>query len=324
MTTPMAILRVEKMKASAVHMHAAHVLRTIPTRHADPTITPHNILTGDTSPAVAVKKYLAQHNIKPRNRETVVAVELLLSASPEFFAKKGKRFDREKTDAWYKKSMEWAKKEYGEKLVFSTLHLDELTPHIHLTVVPDDGGKLNAKRLFDRTCLRRLQAEYPAAVSSLGLARGEQGSTATHRSVRSWYGELKRFEQNLGESPEPPKSAFKRVADAVFDRQGEEMAAERKKAAAAEYTAKRQATKIHRLERQLAAMEKRAVTAEQAAADARSEMDDPLVRKAVLEARQTKADKEHAERLRRDADAQRTRRDIENKLFNPRSGPGMG
>ena len=49
-----------------------------------------------------------------------------------------KKFEADgKLDAWIDATLDWFKKEFGEKNVVSAfLHMDETTPHLHVTVVP--------------------------------------------------------------------------------------------------------------------------------------------------------------------------------------------
>lgn len=49
-----------------------------------------------------------------------------------------KKLEKEgKLDAWIKKNIEWFQREFGkENVVSAMLHMDETTPHLHITVVP--------------------------------------------------------------------------------------------------------------------------------------------------------------------------------------------
>lgn len=49
-----------------------------------------------------------------------------------------KKLEKEgKLDAWIKKTIEWFQREFGkENVVSAVLHMDETTPHLHVTVVP--------------------------------------------------------------------------------------------------------------------------------------------------------------------------------------------
>lgn len=121
-------------------------------------------------------------------KDAVVAVEVLLTASPEFFD--GIEKDRAKLAAnpkfvqWLKKTLDWAKKEFGKNLVDATLHMDESTPHIHLMAVPlTKDGRLCAKEVMARAELQRRQTEYATAVSDLGLSRGDPASETKRRHI---------------------------------------------------------------------------------------------------------------------------------------------
>ena len=71
---------------------------------------------------------------------------------------------------------------YGkENVVSAVVHLDESTPHLHFNLMPVTGGRLCAKKLFDRAALRELQTNFYEVVGKkYGLKRGKEGSTAKH------------------------------------------------------------------------------------------------------------------------------------------------
>lgn len=121
-------------------------------------------------------------------KDAVVAVEVLLTSGPEFFDEIEK--DRTKLASnptfiqWVKQTLGWAKKEFGSNLVDATLHMDESTPHIHLMAVPlTKDGRLCAKEVMARPELQRRQTEYAAAVSGLGLKRGDPASETKRRHI---------------------------------------------------------------------------------------------------------------------------------------------
>ncbi|WP_228956673.1 MobV family relaxase, partial [Liquorilactobacillus nagelii] len=81
----------------------------------------------------------------------------------------------------------------GRNVVDFTLHMDERTPHIHCVVVPlTVDGRLSAKEVMgDRRKLSELQDCYGKVMQNkFGLQRGIKGSTATHDSVREYYGRI--------------------------------------------------------------------------------------------------------------------------------------
>jgi hypothetical protein len=102
-------------------------------------------------------------------------------------------FEPDKVKAWATASLAWAKRQWADQLASVVLHLDELTPHLHILCIPRvrtaaGGWKLNSKALFDRERLRELQTSYGDAMAPLGIRRGEPGSIATHAEARQYYG----------------------------------------------------------------------------------------------------------------------------------------
>ena len=71
---------------------------------------------------------------------------------------------------------------YGEGNIISVVvHTDETTPHLHLNLIPIAGGRLCAKKLFDRKALTALQTDlYREVGAKWNLQRGKEGSQAKH------------------------------------------------------------------------------------------------------------------------------------------------
>lgn len=71
---------------------------------------------------------------------------------------------------------------YGkENVLYAVVHNDELTPQLHLGVIPMKDGHLTAKTLFDRNGLRSLQTDLTEKVGKFyGLKRGVEGSDKEH------------------------------------------------------------------------------------------------------------------------------------------------
>lgn len=121
-------------------------------------------------------------------KDAVVAVEVLLTASPEFFdaieKDRTKLATNPRFTQWLKLTLDWAKKEFGGNLVDATLHMDESTPHLHLMAVPlTKDGRLCAKEVMARAELQRRQTEYATAVSTVGLSRGDPASETKRRHI---------------------------------------------------------------------------------------------------------------------------------------------
>lgn len=182
-----AIIRFEKVKTwSDISAMSAHWDRSRPTPNADPARTARNkVLVGQGSAEQCVRAGLS--GVEPR-KNAVLALEAILTASPEFF-EQATQADKQK---WLSDSLNWLKTTYGKNLVSAVLHLDETTPHLHAVILPlDSRGKLNARAIFDRNHLRFVQQSYPAALASLGLSRGVERSRATHTDLKTFYGAVK-------------------------------------------------------------------------------------------------------------------------------------
>jgi hypothetical protein len=217
---PYAVLRVDKRKAKAMGAIAAasaHQMRERPTPNADADgpapIVMH--LAAGTTPYQAASALL--DGAERRNRTTVLAREIVLSASPSFFRPGREQFGGEfnplRVKAWATAALEWAKRIWPDQLASFVLHLDEVgSPHAHLICVPRErkpvgGWKLNCKKFFDKERLRELQTSYGEALAPLGIRRGEPGSKATHSEVRQFYGAIHRAKNGIARpvAPLPPK-----------------------------------------------------------------------------------------------------------------------
>jgi hypothetical protein len=219
LNAPFAVLRVDKRKAKAMGAIAAasaHHLRQRPTPNANPKGPAPIILhlSAGTTPYQAASHLL--EDAERRNKDTVLCREVVLSASPGYFRPGreaiGGAFDPDRTKAWARISLAWAKRQWPDQLAAAVLHLDEQTPHIHLLVVPrvakpEGSWKLNSKALFDRASLRELQTAYGEAVAPLGIQRGLAGSMASHTSVKQFYGAViaKKPPMPSLNLPKPPK-----------------------------------------------------------------------------------------------------------------------
>lgn len=184
-----AVFRVEKIKTRAgLGSRAAHNLRVNPTAapHADPAKKSQNRTAGArTVEAVqtALDKRLSSL-AKPPRSNAVLAVELMLTASPEWFAAGGD------LQAWAKATHAWISTEFGQENILTvSLHRDESTPHIQALIVPIHDGKLRAAHWFDGPKkLSELQTRYHRNVASLGLRRGEKrDKPSRHTSLREFY-----------------------------------------------------------------------------------------------------------------------------------------
>jgi len=204
-----AVLRIAKVKTMG---HVAglglHVERERETRNADEERRAQNERLAGTGDWIAdVERRLADAPTIRKN--AVLAIEHVMTASPEFFGEGSAREQARRLADWRDASMAWLRETYGrDNVVAAVLHRDELTPHIQALVVPiDDHGRLNARGFIggDRGRLSALQDSYHDAVGRLGLERGVRGSVAEHQTVREFYAALK----------EGPRIAREEIAQAV-------------------------------------------------------------------------------------------------------------
>lgn len=213
----------QKLKGSSVAASGQHVDRSIHTPNADPEKSKENVhlIGGDVPLEKAVQTVINQHGGKPR-KDSVECIEFVLSASPKFFEKEDGSPNMEKVRAFTNASMTFINddEKYG-KSVKAVLHLDEMTPHIHVHKVPiDPRGRLNCKYHFGSKAQgRNFQDEMREIYKPLGLERGIPNSRAEHQLVRDFYKELKKkFDLNidLKKLPEPPRTMLLESARAEY------------------------------------------------------------------------------------------------------------
>lgn len=174
--THYAILRHGKINSTSKGVAIAHNKRTgAPADNIDQSLS-HLNKYWSTSNSVLdeVNKKIPSGSRK----DAVQAVELILSASPDWFdgisSDLIKLRAHPKFQAWVNLSFEWAKKEFGDNLVSFDLHMDENSPHMHVLAVPlTSDGRLCAKEIVSRLEMKRRQTEYAKKVEPLGLERGE-------------------------------------------------------------------------------------------------------------------------------------------------------
>lgn len=207
-----AICRIEKLKSTGnIGGLNSHLTRTMDVQNADKELSHLNHReVGSLDLNLDIQKRLEAAKITPR-KNAVLAVEHLLTASPEYFKLKkvegdvGKkhslRGDVQGYNAFKNNAIEWLNERYGkENVVNVTVHLDETTPHIHAIIVPIDAkGKLNARDFFGgRDKMREMQDSYAQKMKPLGLERGLEGSKAQHTSIKEFYGIIKADKTQLG------------------------------------------------------------------------------------------------------------------------------
>ena len=141
-------------------------------------------------------------------KNQVLALHMLMTSDGDALRRVA---DEGRLDDWAWESVGWAKQTFGEdNVVAAHLHMDEQTPHLHVTVVPivtaerkkkaseakvtkryrtksKDGPRLSANDIMTRENLIRFQDTYAEAMERFGLERGIRGSEARHVDQHEYY-----------------------------------------------------------------------------------------------------------------------------------------
>lgn len=194
---PQVVFRVAKIKTwGAIAAVAAHNLRTRPTPNAAPAPAPGapgagfiEVLALDKPAHERVLEIIGNQTIR---KNAVLAVEVLISASPSYF-RPGQEdragfYEPERLKAWREKIEPWIAEQFPDAASV-VLHLDEATPHYQIIDVPiDSKGKLNAREKYGGAWkMGRWQTEAAKPVEALGIARGIEGSLAEHTDISEYY-----------------------------------------------------------------------------------------------------------------------------------------
>lgn len=205
-----AVLHIEKGTAGKAGGLGNHIDRTKKVPNADPTLSEKNFYVRTDFEKGLV--YLTtnreiktlQERINGRiqegykgktaiRKDAVTHLNIVLTGShKEMKAIEG---DAEKLRNWTYLNYAFVAERFGYKnIVEFSCHCDERTPHVHCVVVPlTKDGRLSAKEVMgNRHKMSELQDSYGKLMQNkFGLQRGIKGSTATHDSVREYYGRIK-------------------------------------------------------------------------------------------------------------------------------------
>jgi hypothetical protein len=213
------IIRHKKLK-SVGHVQAAinHNDRTTEPLNADPSQRHLNKVEGGGM--VKLRKNLASVTQASTAKEPVLAIEYIVSASPEQI--NDPSFDRE---GYFKAARAYLDKLVGAgNLIHSAEHYDERSAHGHFIYTPiieleastrrrsvvvgktEDGKQkrevkefptqagraLNAKKFTGREASIQLQSDFATQVGMpFGLRRGVERSRAKHTEIKAFYTQIK-------------------------------------------------------------------------------------------------------------------------------------
>lgn len=172
-----AVITLEKVKTlEDFAARMAHNHRTIPCPYASVEDRARNIVKGCTA-----AEFIADLPEK-RRKDAVIAIEAILTASPEFFD----YGDAAQLEEWIEANRAWLDETYPGRVRSFVVHLDEKTPHIHVMLSTLDAktGNLNYKTILPKkSSLTELQDAYSEAMKRFGLRRGIRGSKAKHEKI---------------------------------------------------------------------------------------------------------------------------------------------
>lgn len=198
------IMRIEKRGRSAIYGLQIEANRTAQDHESgrdfdnsdiDWTRTKDNIyIISTVNWNTEVTRQIKEAGLKER-KDSVVLLDALYTASPEWFETHTRREILE----YFRDCLRFHIKEYcagdKSKLVNAVIHLDEKTPHLHVSSIPiiedEKGAHLSAKIIMGNKDDYRLRQDrfYSEVSSCYGMERGEPkqpGETKAHTSKREW------------------------------------------------------------------------------------------------------------------------------------------
>ena len=248
------ILRAEKLTSfGSITGSAKHTFREIPTPNADASRT-HLNKTFGAQDAAAVRAAIEARLPAKRRKDAVLAIEYLVTASPEWF----RTTPTKQQNAYFGAAVRWLEARHGKaNIVCVNMQLDETSPHLVAYVVPlTKDGRLSAKDfLGGRKVLSQMQTDFAEKIGKpIGLQRGVEGSKAVHTTAKQYAAALQK-NPTLA-APVPPAPT---IADRVTGRV-KQMAEEHAAAQAAHIALVEQARNVvevsrHARARQAAALE---------------------------------------------------------------------
>lgn len=186
------ILRAEKLTSfGSITGSAKHTFREIPTPNADASRT-HMNKTFGAQDAAAVRAAIEARLPAKRRKDAVLAIEYLVTASPEWF----RTTPTKQQNAYFGAAVRWLEDRHGKaNIVCVNMQMDETSPHLVAYVAPlTKDGRLSAKDfLGGRKVLTEMQTDFANRVGKpVGLQRGVEGSKAVHTTAKQYAAALQK------------------------------------------------------------------------------------------------------------------------------------
>ena len=159
-----AILRFAKYKGPEIGRIEAHDERTKETYASNPDVDTSrsklnfHLVKPQRSYRAEAERQIAEAGCRTR-KDSVRVVETLITASPEFFQGKNSK----EVKAFFALALDFIKsKQSPETIISAVVHMDEKTPHMHLSFVPiTEDGRLSAKDILgNRKNLTKWQDDF--------------------------------------------------------------------------------------------------------------------------------------------------------------------
>ena len=132
---------------------------------------------------------------------SVVALDTLYTASPEFFEGK----TREQTEDFFRDCLQFHQRQFGH-IVSAVVHYDETTPHLHIVSVPlTADGRLSAREIVgNKKNMSHLQDEFFEQIGrGYGLERGTRSDGQERRQhVSAQEKRMQELEQQVNDLSE--------------------------------------------------------------------------------------------------------------------------
>jgi len=159
-----AILRFAKYKGPEIGRIEAHDERTKETYASNPDVDTSrsklnfHLVKPQRSYRAEAERQISEAGCRTR-KDSVRVVETLITASPEFFQNKSPR----EVQVFFRLALDFIKsKQSPETIISAVVHMDEKTPHMHLSFVPiTPDGRLSAKDILgNRKNLTKWQDDF--------------------------------------------------------------------------------------------------------------------------------------------------------------------
>jgi hypothetical protein len=167
---PYAILRFQKKKSGGLNACCSHNERKKEAYKSNPNIDVsrshenYHIVLPTQSYLRESKQMIQSAGCKTRKDSTVM-VETLITASPEFM----QRLSKSAQKKYFETAFSFMESKIGnDNIISAVVHVDEKTPHMHLSFCPiTKDKKLSAKEILgNQAQLSRWQTEYHNAMSA--------------------------------------------------------------------------------------------------------------------------------------------------------------